>query len=118
MGNPQIAAGEPMTPATSPVADVDASAGHKRLVFCIVSLAIHMAAIDQTIVATGLPAIAEARVDVDIGIGVPGPRYYRPHYYAPHYYAPPPVYYPPPAYYAPAPQPYYGPSFGFSVHVH
>jgi hypothetical protein len=33
------------------------------------------------------------------------------------YYSPPPVYYPPPAYYAPAPAPYYGPSFGFSVHV-
>jgi len=35
-----------------------------------------------------------------------------------YYYAPPPVYYQPPAYSAPAPQPYYGPSFGFSVHVH
>jgi hypothetical protein len=64
--------------------------------------------------ATGLPAIAEARVNVDIGIGVPGPRY-RPHYYAPHYYVPPPVYYypppavvyapPPPIVYTPAPPP-------------
>src|SRR5690242_2512458 len=64
------------------------------------------------IVATGLPAIAEARVDVDIGIGVPGPRYYRPHYYAPHYYAPPPVYYyPPPAVvYAPPPPIVYTPA--------
>ena len=59
MGNAQIAASEPVTPATSPVADVNASAGHKRLVFCIVSLAILMAAIDQTIVATGLPAIQQ-----------------------------------------------------------
>jgi hypothetical protein len=36
-----------------------------------------------------------------------------------YYYNPPPVYYPPPpVYYAPAPAPYYGPSFGFSIHVH
>ena len=48
-----------------------------------------------------VPAAANARVFVGVGIGNPGPYYYPP----PVYYAPPPVYYapPPPVYYAPAP---------------
>ena len=52
----------------------------------------------------GLPAAAQARVFVGVGIGVPvyGPAYYP--YPAPVYYAPPPVVYaPPPVIVAPTP---------------
>jgi hypothetical protein len=62
------------------------------------------------ILTIGLPTIAQARVDFDIGIGVPGPHYYHP-YYGPHYYVPPPVYYyPPPVAYAPPPPIAYAPA--------
>src|SRR5579872_4017148 len=58
------------------------------------------------------PAVAHARVDWSVNIGVPGPVYYPP----PVYYAPPPVVYaprpvyvePPPVYVEAYPQPYYG----------
>ena len=61
-------------------------------------------------VALGAPW-AQARVDVDIGVGLPGFYAPPPVYYAPpppvYYAPPPPVYYAPPAYYY-APGPYYG----------
>ena len=47
--------------------------------------------------AIGVPAAAQARVFVGVGIGVP---VYRPYYPV---YAPPPVYYPPAMVYAPPP---------------
>lgn len=47
-----------------------------------------------------VPGVASARVNIDLGIGIPGPAYV----------SPPPVYYePPPAYYSPPPPVYYGP---------
>lgn len=49
------------------------------------------------------PSVAEARVWVDVGVGLPFPYPYYYPYYAPYYYAPPVVYAPPPAYYAPQP---------------
>lgn len=79
--------------------------------FSRLSLAIFLVAL-----AAGLPAVAQARVSVDVGIGPRfgphyyAPRYYAPHYYAPHYYIPPPVYYyPPPVVYAPPPPVVYTP---------
>ena len=58
--------------------------------------------------AACLPAAANARVFIGVGVGVP--LFYPP----PVYYAPPPVYYappPPPVYYAPPPPPaYYTPA--------
>jgi hypothetical protein len=66
-------------------------------------LALGFSALLAASVALGVPG-AEARVDVAIGVGVPG--FYAP----PVVVAPPPVYYaPPPYYYAPGPAYYYAP---------
>jgi hypothetical protein len=68
-----------------------------------------IALLGLAVLAMGLPAAAQARVFVGVGIGVPvyGPRYYYPAYYppAPAYYYPPPavVYAPPPVVVAPTP---------------
>ena len=72
-------------------------------------LALGFLALLAASVALGVPG-AQARVDVEIGVGLPGFYAPPPVYYAPPppvYYAPPPVYYAPPAYYY-APGPYYG----------
>ena len=75
------------------------------------------------------PVQAGGRVSIGVGIGVPGPFYYRPYpyHYRPYYYAPYPAVYvaPRPIYVVPPPQPVYvqpgvyqaAPGYAFSPHT-